>query len=160
MTSDLFEIVATYSRRQLGYALALPDEPPKEVVTYDLKAVFGRSAHSCSLPSSSDRPRAFLGSVAPKHAPPPWAVGFSKQFKNDTTALDRKIMGRILEVLEELSEYSPPFKPQGDTFKPLSGDLKGCWRYRVGDYRLLVKPNAEIARIDALAFAARGSVYS
>ena len=60
--------------------------------------------------------------------PPPWVIGFSKQFKKDTSGLDRKLMGRILEVLEEVADYMPPFSPRGDTFKPLVGELAGCWR--------------------------------
>ena len=68
--------------------------------------------------------------------PPPWAIGFSKQFKKDTKALDRKLQGRVLEVLEELSGYEFPFHASGDTFKPLVGELAGCWRYRIGDHRL------------------------
>lgn len=91
--------------------------------------------------------------------PPPWAIGFSKQFHKDTKALDGKLLGRVLKALEELSLSSRPLRPHGDTFKPLEGELKGCWRYRIGDHRLVVQPRVEDARIDALTLAARGSVY-
>ncbi|MNN04529.1 hypothetical protein D3C81_1172580 [compost metagenome] len=92
-------------------------------------------------------------------APPPWDIGLSKQFKKDTAALDRKLMGRVFEVLAEISDWEIPFKTRGDTFKPLTGELTGCWRYRIGDSRLLLKPEQEQRRINALAFAARGNVY-
>lgn len=92
-------------------------------------------------------------------APPPWFVGFSRKFKKDTHAIDRKLMGRILEVLEEVSEYKPPFQARGDTFKPLKGELVGCWRYRIGDNRLVLQPKVEQAQINAIAFGARGSIY-
>lgn len=92
-------------------------------------------------------------------APPPWLVGFSRRFKKDTHAIDRKLMGRILEVLEEISDYKPPFQAHGDTFKPLKGELAGCWRYRIGDNRLVIQPKVEQAQINAIAFGARGSIY-
>ncbi|GAB3369655.1 hypothetical protein GCM10027431_16800 [Lysobacter rhizosphaerae] len=91
--------------------------------------------------------------------PPPWAIGFSKQFKKDTAALDRKVMGRILEVLEDLSDYELPFHAVGDTFKPLKGELEGCWRYRIGGDRLILQPEPTSGRLNAIAFGARGSIY-
>jgi mRNA-degrading endonuclease RelE of RelBE toxin-antitoxin system len=91
--------------------------------------------------------------------PPPWSVGFSRRFKKDTEGMDRKIMGRILEVLEEMTDYGFPFRAKGDTFKPLVGELDGCWRYRLGDSRLIIQPKVNQAQINAIAFAARGSVY-
>lgn len=91
--------------------------------------------------------------------PPPWFIGFSKQFKKDTDCLDRKLLGRVLEALEEISGYAAPLRVLGDTFKPLSGELQGCWRYRIGDHRLVVKPAIDLAQINALTLAARGSAY-
>jgi len=73
--------------------------------------------------------------------------------------MDGKLLGRVLRALEELSQSTRPLRPQGDTFKPLEGKLKGCWRYRIGDHRLVVQPRVEDGRIDALTLAARGSVY-
>jgi len=92
-------------------------------------------------------------------SPPPWRIGFTNQFCKDVTQLDRKLQGHILETLRKLSELPWPFKPQGDTFKPLSGDLKGMWRYRLGDFRLVVKPVLVDSELDLVTFAARGSVY-
>lgn len=91
--------------------------------------------------------------------PPPWFFGFSKQFKKDTSGLDRNVMGKILEILEQVADYAPPFTPHGDTFKPLTGDLAGCWRYRLGQSRLVLQPIPERCQINVLTFGARGSVY-
>lgn len=99
--------------------------------------------HAYTMPSSQS---------CPSFGPPPWLIGFPRQFKKDTRALDRKLMGRILEVLEELSDYDVPFHAQGDTFKPLKGDLEGCWRYRIGDGRLVIQPEQERAQLNAIAF--------
>jgi len=108
-----------------------------------------------SYESTSDDGPAFKS----EKGPPPWAIGFSRQFKKDTAALDRKLMGRVLEALEEISDFKLPFEIRGDSFKPLTGELGGCWRYRLGDWRLVLRPVVSSARIDALTLAARGSVY-
>lgn len=71
--------------------------------------------------------------------------------------VDMKIRGRILEAVSEISDS--PLEPHGDTVKPLSGELEGCWRYRVGDYRLVYSPNPNTGDITLLAFASRGSIY-
>ncbi len=92
-------------------------------------------------------------------APPPWRLGFTNQFCKDVTQLDRKLQGHILEALRKLSALAWPFNPQGDTFKPLSGGLKGQWRYRIGDYRLVVRLIVEESELALVTFAARGSVY-
>jgi addiction module RelE/StbE family toxin len=80
--------------------------------------------------------------------------GFSK----DINKIDRKLQGRILEALNEITQN--PVSLRGDTVKPLSGELEGCWRYRIGDYRLIYSPDKSTGDITLLAFESRGSVYS
>lgn len=123
-----------------------------------------RTAYSLPPPMSHGSRRASSGVVSHDLSsglaqPPPWAIGFSKQFRKDTKALDRKLQGRVLEVLEELSDYEFPFHASGDTFKPLVGELAGCWRYRIGDHRLVVQPVLQRCQLNALALGSRGSVY-
>ena len=91
--------------------------------------------------------------------PPPWRIGFTTQFRKDVSELDRKLQDRILETLQEISAYAFPFKIKGDTFKPLTGNLKGCWRFRIGDFRLIIKPIPAEAEINVITFSARGDVY-
>lgn len=97
--------------------------------------------------------------VALTPEPPPWRIAFTKRFCKDTAQIDRKLQGQIFETIQKLSGYSWPLKPVGDTFKPLVGELKGMWRYRIGDFRLVVKPVVANSELDLVAFAARGSVY-
>ena len=43
--------------------------------------------------------------------------------------------------------------------KPLSGTLSKYWRYRIGNYRLIVEIEDDQLRIIAFEFAYRSSVY-
>lgn len=90
--------------------------------------------------------------------PPPWLVGMSPSFYKDIDAIDKKLQGRILEAIADISKR--PLQSLGDTIKPLSGKYKYCWRYRIGDYRLVFMPDVSRASITLLAFAPRGSIYT
>lgn len=92
-----------------------------------------------------------------RSVPPPWLLGMSRSFCEQTDGVDRKMQGRILQALKDLSEND--VVPHGDTIKPLGGSFKGCWRYRLGEYRLIFEPNREQARITLIAFLPRGSAY-
>jgi hypothetical protein len=49
--------------------------------------------------------------------------------------------------------------PIGDTIKPLTGDLRGLWRYRIGDARLVYFPQIEFRKITLISFGGRGGIY-
>ena len=87
----------------------------------------------------------------------PWAIAFTNTFRKSIALADKNLQGRILVALADLSKA--PTVSHGDTVKPLSGDLKGRWRYRLGDYRLVYKPQAENRTVMLHDFAARGGVY-
>jgi mRNA-degrading endonuclease RelE of RelBE toxin-antitoxin system len=86
-----------------------------------------------------------------------WSIAFTPAFKKAIAAVDKKLQGRVLAALSELSEK--PTTPHGDTRKALSGDLRGLWRHRCGDYRLVYKPQEQTRVVVLVDFAARGSVY-
>lgn len=90
--------------------------------------------------------------------PPPWYVGMSSAFSAAIRQIDRKLQGRILEAIAEITQE--PMKSRGDTVKPLTGELRGCWRYRLGDYRMVYSPDLSSGNITLLAFASRGSAYA
>ncbi len=113
------------------------------------------------------------GSVAeePSSAPPdrsleiqylkpeaPWYIAMTDEFLKAIQAIDRKLQGRILEAISYLSRS--PTVPKGDTVKPLTGDLKGLWRYRLGDYRLVYQPNMDDKQVVLVAFTSRAEAYS
>jgi len=91
-----------------------------------------------------------------KHEPE-WYIAFTSDFKNSLRKVDQNMRGRILGALSYLVES--PSTSNGDTVKPLSRDLRGLWRYRIGDYRLIYKPDESSRHIYILAFLPRGSAY-
>jgi addiction module RelE/StbE family toxin len=84
-------------------------------------------------------------------------IGFSPEFKKSIKRVEKKLKGRILDALEWLSKE--PASIQGNTVKPLSGEFDGLWRYRIGNYRLIYKPDNENKRVTLLTFSSRSSAY-
>ena len=86
-----------------------------------------------------------------------WTFGLASSFKKSINGIDRKVQRRILEALAKIC--GSPTVAQGNTIKPLGGDLSGFWRYRIGDYRLIYRPNYETKQVLFLEFGPRGSIY-
>lgn len=87
----------------------------------------------------------------------PWYIAMTDEFIKAIQTIDRKLQGRILESITHLSQA--PMDSLGDTVKPLTGELKGLWRYRLGDFRLIYRPNPTERTIVLVALAARGGAY-
>lgn len=88
---------------------------------------------------------------------PDWLVGMTAGFLKDVASIDRKLQGRILDAISQI--IRAPTTSRGDTVKPLGGQMKGLWRYRLGDYRLLYRPVEGTHQINLMAFSARGQTY-
>lgn len=86
-----------------------------------------------------------------------WAVAFTPTFRKSVASVDKNLQGRVLAAISKLTET--PIAMHGDTKKPLIGKLKGLWRYRVGDYRLVYEPREDKHIVVLVDFSARGSVY-
>ena len=76
---------------------------------------------------------------------------------NSIKKVDKNLQGRILQAITTIT--MSPNTIMGDTIKPLTADLEGYWRYRIGDYRLIYKPVEKWNEILLISFAARGSAY-
>jgi mRNA interferase RelE/StbE len=63
-----------------------------------------------------------------------WVVNFSDKAERQLKRLDPTIRRRIVDFLEQRLARLPNPRSLGSA---LAGDLKGLWRYRVGDYRIL-----------------------
>lgn len=88
---------------------------------------------------------------------PDWYIGFSTEVVKSISKLDKNNRARLLEAIQYLA--MDPVTPLGDTVKPLTGEMAGLWRYRLGDYRLIYKPNAQSKQITLISFGARGGIY-
>lgn len=86
-----------------------------------------------------------------------WRLVLTDHFTKSVRKVDKKLQGRVLEAITKISEA--PMTVVGDTLKPLTADLKGLWRYRVGDFRLVYDPNEDEALVTLVAFEPRGDVY-
>ena len=131
------------------FLFSIACQPPEPEPTGPV--AYSRAADSAPAESTDAK------QVVATKRPPPWCVGLSKNFSKAIVGIDRKLQGRILEALNDIS--SDPLTPRGDTVKPLQGDLRGCWRYRIGSYRLIYSADLSTGDITLLAFAARGSSY-
>ena len=56
----------------------------------------------------------------------------------------------VLKAVETIRQH--PTSPRGDTVKPLKYNLKGMWRYRIGDFRLVYEPDDDQRIIRLLSF--------
>lgn len=95
------------------------------------------------------------------YGPPPepeWFVGLTPAFERSIKGVDKTLQGRILQALVELC--NGPMTARGDTIKPLEGDKAGLWRYRIGDYRLVYRPDTNVKKVILVSFNPRGSAYS
>lgn len=89
--------------------------------------------------------------------PPDWYIGFSGEFVKSIAKIDRKKQGRILEALRKIA--AAPTEVCGDTIRPLTGDLAGLWRYRMGDDRLIYFPDIQSKKVVLISYGSRGDVY-
>lgn len=65
-----------------------------------------------------------------------WKIEFDADVEKDLKKLGHTASKRIIKFLKE--KIMPIEDPRA-VGKPLSGDLSGLWRYRVGDYRIIAQ---------------------
>jgi mRNA-degrading endonuclease RelE of RelBE toxin-antitoxin system len=87
-----------------------------------------------------------------------WTIFYSKEFLKSTFKTDSELANKILEAEKQIR--ANPCTILGDTMKPLTGKLKGLWRYRIGDVRIVYYPNKETRNILMVTISSRGKVYS
>jgi len=63
-----------------------------------------------------------------------WTISWRDTAKKELSRLDKSVQKRIAAYLKERVALDP--KSFG---KPLRSNLKGLWRYRVDDYRILCR---------------------
>jgi len=84
-----------------------------------------------------------------------WSFAFKRCAEREFCHLPHDVQARIASQMREWASMSHPLAHA----EPLSGLLKGLWRLRVGDYRLIVEPFHAQRRITVLRIAHRREVY-
>ena len=84
-----------------------------------------------------------------------WGLETSPQFDRAARRLDRQVLRRVKAYLDEVCELDDP-RSRG---KGLTGDLAGYWRYRIGDYRVLVEVRDADPVIIAITLGHRSDIY-
>jgi mRNA interferase RelE/StbE len=84
-----------------------------------------------------------------------WGLETAPQFDKAARKLDPQMLRRVKAYLDEVCELEDP-RSRG---KGLTGDLTGYWRYRIGDYRVLVEVRDEDLVIIAITLGHRSGIY-
>ena len=84
-----------------------------------------------------------------------WGLETSPRFDKAARKLDRHVLRRVKAYLDEVCELDDP-RSRG---KGLTGDLAGYWRYRIGDYRVLVEVRDDDLVIIAITLGHRSGIY-
>jgi mRNA interferase RelE/StbE len=86
-----------------------------------------------------------------------WRVELSKASLKSLIKLEKSAQERILGRLEELGNTGNPLRHKD--VRALEGKLKGFFRFRVGEYRLIFELDSVNRRIGVLAVVPRGKGY-
>ncbi len=84
-----------------------------------------------------------------------WKVEMTARAKKALKSTDLQTKQRIEKFIDQL-ELSPNPRLTG---KALQGDLKGLWRYRVGDYRLICEIKDQQLIVLIIELGHRKDVY-
>ena len=87
-----------------------------------------------------------------------WSVVPTKRYQKSIRRVDPKTLTKIADALTKIC-FNPK-QSEGNTIKPLKSNLEDCWRYRIGDNRLIYKPDQESHKIILIAFSNRSEAYS
>lgn len=84
-----------------------------------------------------------------------WEVRLTARARKALARLDRKAAQRVRDGLTRLSGMEDPTDP----CKALTGPLAGLWRYRIGDYRVILDIRRNEVVIVALDLGHRSEIY-
>ncbi len=85
-----------------------------------------------------------------------WTVEFKPKALKEIQKLDKKPRHRIFHFLDSLIEDFDSPRQVGTAMK---GDLKGLWRYRVGNYRIVCQLKDDVLTILIAKVDHRKDVY-
>jgi mRNA interferase RelE/StbE len=86
-----------------------------------------------------------------------WTIKFDRKSQRDFDSLGKQEAQRILRFLRDRVAVREDPRSLG---APLSGAVLGeYWRYRVGDYRVIVDIQDELVVIAVIRIGHRGDIY-
>lgn len=84
-----------------------------------------------------------------------WSLHTSADFDKAARKIDRMVLRRVFAYLDDVCTLEDP-RSRG---KALTASMAGYWRYRVGDYRVIVEIQDAQLVIVAVAVGHRSVVY-
>ena len=85
-----------------------------------------------------------------------WTIEITRTAEKQIKKLDAQAQKSIVRFLRERLKSTENPRQWG---KPLHGDKRGLWRYRVGDYRLICEIQDERITILVVEVAHRKDIY-
>ena len=87
----------------------------------------------------------------------PWKIEIKPTAEKYFLKLDKRTRKRIKEALQELEKSANPLLHQN--VRSLTGQLRGDYRLRVGDWRILFTPDKNLKILYVYAIWPRGEAY-
>ena len=84
-----------------------------------------------------------------------WRIELTREAERQIDALGSGERRQVLKFLQKLRSRDDP-QTLG---KPLSGPLRGLWRYRVGDWRLICQLRRSVLTVVVVRLGHRSDVY-
>lgn len=84
-----------------------------------------------------------------------WKIEFLENVEKTLKNLPKTVQKRIITVLTDISTLEDP-RERG---KGLTGNLKGLWRYRVGDYRIICRIKNNVLTVYVIDIGHRSEIY-
>jgi mRNA interferase RelE/StbE len=85
-----------------------------------------------------------------------WTIEYTETSRRQLKKLDRQVARRMVDFMDQRVAKAKDPRSLG---KALSGVLGAFWRYRVGDYRIIVSIEDKRIRILVVAIGNRREVY-
>ena len=85
-----------------------------------------------------------------------WRIEIARTAEKQIRKINRTVQETIIQFLRERVQSADDPRQWG---KPLHGDKKGLWRYRVGNYRLICDIQDERVTVLVLRIGHRKDVY-
>jgi len=84
-----------------------------------------------------------------------WRLETTAEFDRAARKLDPQVIRAVKTYLNEVLELDDP----RDRGRGLTADLAGYWRYRIGDYRVVVEIKDDVMTVIAIGLGHRSEIY-